>query len=254
MHCEAESCWVLPRLHDQNRRHFHERHCRGQAGNAYVTGHTLSTDFPVVNPLQAVLAGSEDAFALKLNPAGSALVYSTYIGGSSIEETNGIAVDLAGNAFITGVSYSADFPTTPDAPDTTFNGSGHAFVVKLNPTGSDFVYSTFLGGSDLDYGNDIAADSAGNAYVIGQTSSTDFPTTTGAFQATGGVPPDNPSAFVTKIGEALTFAGEPGKPNCHGKRVSALARQYRGLAAAAAALGFPDVQALQHAIGIHCED
>jgi hypothetical protein len=223
-------------------------------GNAYITGSTDSTDFPTVNPLQPVLAGSGDAFVLKLNPAGSALVYSTYIGGTASDESYGIAVDFVGNAYVTGVSYSADFPATPDAPDTTYNGDGDAFVIRLNPTGSDFVYSTFLGGSDLDYGNAIAVDVAGNAYVIGQTGSTDLPTTAGAFQATGGgVPPGNPSAFVTKIGERLVFAGTPGEPNCRGKSVSALAQQYRGLAAAAAALGFPDPQALQEAIDVYCE-
>jgi beta-propeller repeat-containing protein len=161
---------------------------------------------------------------------------------------------LAGNAYITGVTYSDTFPTTPDAFDTTFDGNGDGFVTKLNPAGSDFVYSTFLGGSeDGDYGNAIAVDSAGNAYVIGQTGSTDFPTTAGALQTTGsGLTASNVTAFVAKIGGTLAFAGRPGEPNCHGKSVSALARQYRGINAAAAALGFLDAQALQEAIRAHC--
>jgi len=226
----------------------------GGAGNAHIAGDTDSTDFPLVNPSQPVLAGSDDAFVAKLNPAGSALVYSTYIGGNSPDVAYGIAVDPRGSAHITGVTYSSDFPTTTNALDRTFNGGGDAFVVQLNPAGSTFVHSTFLGGSDLDYANAIAVDSAGSAYVIGQTGSSDFPTTPGAFQATGGgMAPLNVTAFVSKLGKALTFAGEPGRPNCHGKSVSALARQQGGLAAAAAALGFPDVQALQNAIDAYCE-
>jgi beta-propeller repeat-containing protein len=223
-------------------------------GNAYVTGLTDSTDFPTVNPSQSVLGGSSDAFVIKLNPAGFALVYSTYIGGPASDDSYGIAVDLAGNAYITGVTYSDTFPTTPDAFDTTFDGNGDGFVTKLNPAGSDFVYSTFLGGSeDGDYGNAIAVDSAGNAYVIGQTGSTDFPTTAGTLQTTGsGLTASNVTAFVAKIGGTLAFAGRPGEPNCHGKSVSALARQYRGINAAAAALGFLDAQALQEAIRAHC--
>ena len=175
------------------------------AGNAYVAGLTASTDFPTVNRLQPVSVDSEDAFVLKLNSTGSALVYSTYFGGSGSDDAMGIAVDLAGNAYVTGVSYSTDFPTTPGALGIPLNDSGNAFVTKLNPTGSGFVYSTYLGGSDLDQGHGIAVDLAGNAYVTGFTGSTDFPTTAGAFQTTN----DGQRAFVAKLnltGSALVYS------------------------------------------------
>jgi hypothetical protein len=218
------------------------------AGNAYVSGSTASTDFPTVNALQSVLGGHEDAFVAKLNFTWSALVYSTYIGGSSSDGANGIAVDLAGNAYVTGVSYSTDFPTTPGPFGTVPNGGGDAFVAKLNSTGSAYVYATYLGGSSLDYGNHVAVDSAGNAYVIGQTMSADFPTTDASVQTTTA---SGALAFVAKVTD-LAFAGLPGEPNCQGKSVSALARQYRGLYAAAMELGFPRVQALQDAVRRFC--
>ena len=96
--------------------------------------------------------GQADAFVVKLNTAGSGLVYATFLGGSSGDVGNGIAVDWAGNVYVSGYTYSNDFPTTPDAFDTSFNGGPDAFVVKLNPAGSGLVYATFLGGSDADCG------------------------------------------------------------------------------------------------------
>src|SRR5207245_126963 len=126
-----------------------------------------------------------NAFVTKLNPTGSApLVYSTYLGGSGLDEGFGIAVDTHGNAYVTGPTDSTDFPTTSAAFQTAFGGgTADAFVTKLNPTGSaPLVYSTYLGGSGTDAGKRIAVDTLGNAYVTGLTSSTDFPTTPGAFQ------------------------------------------------------------------------
>ena len=122
----------------------------------------------------------------KLDPTGSALVYSTYVGGSSSEGVDGLAVDSAGNAYITGRISSTDFPTTPGAFQTTFGGIDDAYVTKLNPTGSALVYSTYVGGSSLDQRTGLAVDSAGNAHVTGFTHSSDFPTTPGAFQTTFG--------------------------------------------------------------------
>ncbi len=163
-------------------------------------------------------------------------------------------MDAAGNAYVTGNTTSSDFPTTSDAFQTTFGGGpprfGDAFVSKLNPTGSALVYSTYLGGNDIDNGTGIAVDVAGNAYVAGYSFSSNFPTISGAFQTTFGGVAD---AFVAKLA-ALTFAGTPGAANCHGKSVSALARQFGGLDAAASALGFPSVQALQDAIRTFCEE
>src|SRR5207249_1753489 len=118
------------------------------------------------------------------------LVYSTYLGGNDIfaDQGYGISVDAAGNAYVTGVSLSTNFPTTAGAFQTTFGGPYDAFVTKLNPTGSGLVYSTYLGGNDSSQGSGIAVDASGNAYVAGFTASTNFPTTAGAFQTTfGGV-------------------------------------------------------------------
>ncbi len=167
-------------------------------GNAYVTGDTLSLDFPITGgAYQPTLTGSVDVFITKFNPTGSALIYSTYLGGSSVDHASAIALDSSGNAYITGDTNSADFPTTPGAFQTIFGfGAKDAFVTKLNATGSALVYSTFLGGNDLDFGYGIAVDSSGNAYITGQTSSNNFPTTVGAFQTALNGSSD---AFVTKF-------------------------------------------------------
>jgi len=177
------------------------------AGNAYVTGDTNSTDFPTTaGAFQTTSSGGTDAFVTKLNPAGSALVYSTFLGGSSFDQGSGIAVDASGDAYVTGRTFSTDFPTTEDGFQTTFGGARDAFVTKLNPTGSALVYSSYLGGSSLDQGSGIAVDARANAYVTGVTLSTDFPTTGDAFQTTLGGSTD---AFVAK----LSFANTPGGTN-----------------------------------------
>jgi hypothetical protein len=189
--------------------------------NAYVTGETGSTNFPTTSGAfqPAFGGGFSDAFVAKLNAAGTALVYSTYLGGSGNrgDVGLGIAVDSVGSAYVTGYTDSTNFPTTPGALQTTFGGGlcyyGYytcfdAFVVKLNPTGTaPLAYSTYLGGSGDDFGHDIAADSGGNAYVTGETGSPNFPTTPGAFQpAFGGGSGD---AFVAKLnptGTALVYS------------------------------------------------
>src|SRR5438445_652768 len=169
------------------------------AGNAYVTGRTLSTSFPTTpGAFQVTFGGGFfDAFVTKLNGDGSALVYSTYLGGSVDDRGNAIAVDAAGNAYVTGSTSSNNFPTTSGAVQPTCGISGgDAFVSKLNETGTTLVYSTCLGGSGGQFGNGIVVDAAGNAYVAGQTDSPNFTTTLGAFQTTfagGG------DAFVTKL-------------------------------------------------------
>jgi hypothetical protein len=167
-------------------------------GSAYVTGLTNSTNFPTANPIQAANAGGLDAFVTKVNAAGSALAYSTYLGGSSHDEGFGIAVDSLGSAYVTGFTQSTNFPTAN--PIQAANaGSDDAFVTKVNAVGSALVYSTYLGGSSNDEGfGGIAVDGLGNAYVTGRTGSTDFPTTPGTFQTTnasGGCC----DAFVTKL-------------------------------------------------------
>ena len=157
-------------------------------GNIYVTGNTTSPDFPTTTgAFDRTYHGGNwdgDIFVTKLNPSGSQLVYSTFLGGSSNDYGYSITVDTRGNAYVTGKTYSTDFPTTAESFDVTSNGAGwyygDAFVTKLNPSGSGLVYSTYLGGSDKDCGRSIAVDENGNAYVTGETISTDFPTTAGA--------------------------------------------------------------------------
>jgi hypothetical protein len=180
------------------------------SGNAYVTGFTYSTNFPTLLPLQPTNAGSSDAFVTKLNPSGSALVYSTYLGGSSVDHGSGIAVDSSGDAYVAGNTQSTDFPITNGAFQPTFGGAFDAFVAKLNSTGSAVVYSTYLGGSSYDYGSGIALDNSGDAYVTGTTCSTNFPTTAGAFQPTyGGGACQSGDAFVAQLnpaGSALVYS------------------------------------------------
>jgi hypothetical protein len=170
-----------------------------------VTGRTFSSDFPTTPGAFDTSSTLNDAFVTKLAPSGSSLVYSTYLGGSGFEGGifgNGgeIAVDVSGSAYVTGFTESADFPTTPDAFDTSFNGNQDTFVTKLAPGGSSLLSSTFLGGSLFDLGTGIALDTSGSVYVTGVTDSADFPTTPGAFDTSfGGRGTD---AFVTKLSAA----------------------------------------------------
>jgi Beta-propeller repeat len=174
------------------------------SGNVYLAGPTVSTDFPLASPLQASSGGGEDGFVAKLNPAGSALVYSTYLGGSSLDYANGVAVDSSGNAYVTGWTSSANFPIA-NALQPTKLGVNDAFVSKLNPSGSAFVYSTYLGGSDDDFGVAIAADSSGNAYATGYTYSINFPTVN-PFQASLAGSDDVFVAKLNPTGSGLTYS------------------------------------------------
>ncbi len=191
------------------------------AGSIYVIGYTLDTDFPVT-PGSFQLTNTADtliAFVAKLNPAGSALVYSTYLGGpggdeiTSQSDAYGIAVDATGSVYICGETYSAEFPVTPRAFQTVNNAFAHgaqnAFVSKLSPDGTALAYSTYLGGSGLDIDNDffdgdsplrMTVDAAGSAYVIGTAYSPNFPTTAGAYQLVNKAAANLASnAFVTKL-------------------------------------------------------
>jgi hypothetical protein len=177
------------------------------AGNAYVTGNTQSTDFPTANSIQPTNHGGYDVFVTKINADGSALVYSTYLGGSGDDYGTTIAVDASGNAYVTGYTTSTNFPEAK-AIQSENHGGTDAFVTKISGTGSALVYSTYLGGSLNDVGLGIAVDSAGNAYVTGNTQSTDFPTAN-AFQPTnhGGSSFDGTAsgdAFVSKINPSGT--------------------------------------------------
>ena len=177
------------------------------SGNAYVAGKTGSINYPTKNPLQPASGGGDDAFVAKLDPAGSTLVYSTYLGGSLTDEARGIAVDEAGNAYVTGDTASANFPTK-NPFQVALGGTTDAFLAKLDPTGSTLAYSTYLGGGGFDQGNGVAVDTSGNAYVTGQTSSTNFPTKN-PFQGSLNGSIYNGNAFVTKFdptGSALVFS------------------------------------------------
>lgn len=179
-------------------------------GDTYVVGSTDSTDFPITpGAFQPAHAGGVDAFVTKLNRRGTALVYSTYLGGVSNENARDIAVDDDDSAYVTGNTSSPGFPTTPTAFQTANpGGPSSAFVTKLNRSGAALVYSTYLGGSASDVGRDIAVESSGEAYVVGDTDSLNFPTTPGAFQPAFAGGPDE-DAFVTKLnrrGEALVYS------------------------------------------------
>jgi hypothetical protein len=223
-------------------------------GNAYVTGFTNSADFPATpGAFQPRFGGTPpicdeffpcgDAFVTKLNAEGSALVYSTYLGGTTNESGQGIAVDAAGSAYITGITDSADFPTTPGSVQPTYGGSccfargpngnprpgENVFVAKLNVQGTGLVYSTYLGGGGDDRGMAITVNSFGNAYVTGATHDSLFPVTANAFHTsitpgTCGAPPgfQCANAFVTKLNAAgsqllySTFFGGSGWQDAEG--------------------------------------
>jgi hypothetical protein len=179
------------------------------AGNIYVAGSTWSTNFPTAGAMQAALSGSSDAFVAKLGPSGSALTYSTYLGGSGGDGANGLWADASGNAFITGWTTSSNFPAPAGAYATTYRGgSSDAFVTKINAAGRGLSYSTYLGGSGLDEGNSIVADSTGSAYVTGITASTNYPAVS-AFDASFGGATD---LFVTKF--ASTDTGNNAPDSC----------------------------------------
>lgn len=191
-----------------NDRDFCQSIAADRDGNAYVAGQTTSANFPITpGAFDTTFHGFRDAFVTKLSPDGSSLIYSTYLGGINVNEGTGIAVDASGHAYATGHTNSPDFPVTPGAFQTTLGGQSDAFVTKLSADGSSLVYSTYLGGSlnDLAYG--IAVNAAGSACVVGETNSTDFPVTAGAFQTA--LPSATSSGFAAMLsadGSSLFFA------------------------------------------------
>ena len=222
------------------------------SGNAYVTGHTNSNNFPVLNALQPSNAGAgSDAYVTKFNAVGG-MVYSTYLGGSSGDFGTAIAVDAGGNAYITGGTGSANFPIanaiystiTPPGPGACQalpNCTLDAFVTKINAAGSAIVFSTYLGGSAVDQATGIAVNSGGNAYISGYTYSTDFPLKD-ALQGYGG----NGDTFVVKLntaGTALIYSTYLGGTGSEAH--SAIAVNDLGAAVGGSTLdsGFPTVNA-----------
>jgi hypothetical protein len=177
-------------------------------GNAYVTGITDAATFPTTaGAFQTTNAGGSDTHVTKLNTTGSALVYSTYLGGGGSDNVHAIAVDTSGNAFVTGTTNSPNFPTTTGAFRTTLAGVADVFVTKLNSTGTGLVYSTYVGGTQGDDGWGIALDGSDNAYVTGLTVSSDFPTTVGAMQPVyGGGGTDAFLTVVNSTGTGLVYS------------------------------------------------
>jgi len=197
------------------------------SGNAYLTGFTTSPDFPTRNALFPQISGLEDpifhifpldAFVTKINSNGSGLVFSTYLGGSDHDVGGGITVDPAGNVYVTGYSYSTDFPLR-NAYKSFRDNNDDIFIAKFVPSGTSLVYSTYLGGKGFDEGEGIAADANGSAYITGYTTSTNFPTTSNAQQKTLNSSSGALSvydAFVTKIaanGLSLTYSTYLGGTN-----------------------------------------
>ncbi len=172
-------------------------------GNIYVTGLTESNDFPTTpgaydtthNGPLGVGNASRDVFITKFLPDGSDIVYSTYVGGSDRDQGMSLAVNSAGEAYVTGFTFSSDFPTTPGAYDESPNGERNVFALRLNAEGTSLVYSTVIGGASKDWAWDMVLDGSGDLYVAGATSSADYPTTPGAYQtiSTGG------DGFITRL-------------------------------------------------------
>jgi hypothetical protein len=184
------------------------------SGSAYIAGATMSGDFPVVNAYQSNLQGVCDGFVIKLSAAGNSLLYSTYFGGSlggwflpfiGFEEGHSIAVDSSGNAYVTGITTSTDFPVVNAFQSGFQGGPSDAFVIKLSASGDSLIYSTYLGGNDEEEGYGIALDNLGVPYIIGDTYSTNFPTLNAfASSALGDC-----DFFVTKLIEPPTVTTLP---------------------------------------------
>ncbi len=171
--------------------------------NAYITGFTSSTNFPTAVPYQTTNAGDPDAFVSKIDTSGS-LIYSTYLGGSDDEKGRGIAIDRVGNAYITGITSSIDFPTLSPLQAENAGGFADAFVSKLDADGS-LIYSTYLGGASWESGESIAVDGSGNICVTGHTDSTDFPVES-PYQATNNGTFDAFVAKINSLGSAFVYS------------------------------------------------
>jgi hypothetical protein len=202
------------------------------SGCAYATGATYSADFPTTAGAKfTAFGGGNDAYVVKLSANGSTVVYCTFLGNDGFDDAWGIGVDAAGNAYVAG-NTSGNFPVTPGAFQTTGGTSGEGFVTKLNATGSDLVYSTYLLGSDSDLVNSMRVDAAGCVYVTGCTCSSDFPVTPGAFQTTIGGGSNFGDAFLTKLkadGTGLaysTYIGAAGEDTSYSVAVDAAGYAY----------------------------
>jgi len=210
------------------------------AGAVYVTGQTISTNFPIQNPLQST---PQDAFVTKIDPSGSGIVYSTYMGGNGGDYAYGIAVDNSGFAYVTGWTSSTDFPT--QNPYQTNQQGEDAFVAKLSAAGNSLSYSTYLGGVNDDRAASIVVDGSGCAYVCGQTNSTNFPVRNPYQSQQGGK-----DAFITKLsasGSSLVYGtylgGQNGDDNACGIAVDGSGAAY--ILGSTTATNFPTLNPYQ---------
>ncbi len=216
------------------------------SGNVYLAGFTDSSNFPTMNAAQPSKGGSRDGFVTKLNANGSALVYSTYLGGNGFDENFAIAIDSQGNAYVTGLTTSSNFPLVNPIQPFLGGGGDDAFIAKLNTNGSALIYSTYLGGSGSDEGFGITVDSSGNAFISGQTNSTNFPVVDALQPAFGGGFLD---AFVTKInaqGTSLlysTYLGGSNDDTAEGVAVNTAGNAY--IVGRTRSPNFPTVNAVQ---------
>lgn len=216
-------------------------------GNVYVVGQTTSTIFSTSAPYQVHLSGFSDAFVSKINPGGTAFVYSTFLGGSGSEFGYGVAADAAGNAYVAGLTTSANFPTAGALQPAYGGGSQDGFVTKLTPNGSALTYSTYLGGAGDDYVGGISLDTSNDAFLIGTTSSGNFPVL-GAFQPLlAGVN----DAFVAKLnalGSALSYSTYlGGSSNESGASIRVNGAGEAFVTGATSSLNFPTASAFQPA-------
>jgi uncharacterized repeat protein (TIGR01451 family) len=218
-------------------------------GSIYVTGGTRSgSDFPISpGAAQGALRGQLDAYVAKIDPTrvgGASLIYSTYLGGVGIDRGTAIAVDSSGDAYITGRTESADFPTF-NPFQAMYGGGADAFVSALNATGTALIYSTFLGGSGFDVGNGIVVDLSGNAYIAGETASTNFPTNNGFQTANAG----SSDAFIAQLdptGALMvhgTYLGGSGLDRATGIALDAMGRL--SVTGETSSGNFPQVNTLQ---------
>jgi hypothetical protein len=226
-------------------------------GDVFLTGSTTSKDFPTLNPLQLGNDGASDVFVTEVNPTGTALLYSTYLGGSNADYATAIALVNPSNPdgpvslYISGYTYSANFPTQ-NAYQSTLAGGSDAFVTELIPGNAALVFSTFLGGSSNDRVFAMALDASGNIYLTGDTQSGNFPATTNAFQsANHGGPGD---AFVTKLAPGAatlvysTLLGGAGTDQASAMALDSAGDVY--VAGFTQSIDFPLLDPLQKILGI----
>jgi hypothetical protein len=226
--------------------------CSGVAldssGNAYVAGTTSSANFPTQTPIQSSLLGSQNAFVAKINPAGSTLLYSTFLGGSTLDNANAIAVDSTGAAYVAGFTASPDFPTTTGAFQTGLLGTFNGFVAKVSGTPS-LDFSTLVGGSGMDVVSALTIDGSGQAVLAGYTNSQDFPVAS----ATQLVFQGGYDAFATVLnvrGSGLVFStyfGGSGDDRAYAVTVSPGNQMY--LAGTTTSANLPIAAALQNPNG-----